>query len=153
MIDIETLARLKEMRLSGMAEYFENLADTTATATAPLTGPEILSGSTRLKAGTAQKMILNMLSTAAMVRLGKVYGNLMVDVHPVSKKLADRAQRIIRVATGVSEEEARALFEESGGRPKVAIVMQKRHCTPKRAEELLARNKGFVKAALADQRP
>ncbi|HOQ27648.1 MAG TPA: N-acetylmuramic acid 6-phosphate etherase [Armatimonadota bacterium] len=147
-------ARERGARTIGIAcnrpSEMEPLADVMIT---PLTGPEILTGSTRLKAGTAQKMILNMLSTAAMVRLGKVYGNLMVDVHPVSKKLADRAQRIIRVATGVSEEEARALFEESGGRPKVAIVMQKRHCTPKRAEELLARNKGFVKAALADQRP
>lgn len=117
---------------------------------APLTGPEIISGSTRLKAGTAQKMVLNMLSTAAMVRLGKVYGNLMVDVRPVSEKLVERAQRIIRVAAQVDADRARTLFEQSGGRPKVAIVMQERGCTADEAERLLARNHGFVKLALGD---
>lgn len=120
---------------------------------APITGPEIISGSTRLKAGSAQKIILNMISTAAMVRLGKVYGNLMVDVRPVSRKLVERAQRIIRVVTGVDEAQARLLFEESGGRPKVAIVMHRRGCSAEEAERLLSRNGGFVKAALADTAP
>ncbi|MBI3945768.1 MAG: N-acetylmuramic acid 6-phosphate etherase [Armatimonadetes bacterium] len=119
----------------------------------PITGPEIISGSTRLKAGTAQKVILNMLSTAAMVRTGKVYGNLMVDVRPVSRKLVDRAQRIIRVAAGVDEARARELFDQSGGRPKVAIVMHRRGCSAEDAERLLARSGGFVKAALADTPP
>lgn len=120
---------------------------------AVITGPEIISGSTRLKAGTAQKMVLNMLSTASMVRLGKVYGNLMVDVRPLSQKLVERAQRIIRVVTGVDAATAQQLFTESGGRPKLAIVMQKRGCNAAAAEQLLARNDGLVRAALADTAP
>lgn len=86
-------------------------------------GPEVITGSTRLKAGTAQKLVLNMLTTASMVRFGKVYGNLMVDLTPVNKKLVDRSKRLIRQATGCSSEVAEAAFMESGGKPKLAIVM------------------------------
>lgn len=87
-----------------------------------------------------------------MVRLGKVYDGLMVDVRPTNQKLVERAQRIIRVAAGVDDDWARALFAESGGRPKVAIVMAKLGCTAAEAEALLARNGGFVRAALAAAR-
>lgn len=90
---------------------------------AALVGPEIITGSTRLKAGTAQKLILNMLSTASMIRLGKVYGNLMVDVKISNQKLAERARRIVAEVTGVSEEEAGALLLQSENEVKTAIVM------------------------------
>jgi len=84
-------------------------------------GPEVITGSTRMKAGTAQKLVLNMLTTASMVRLGKVYGNLMVDLMPVNRKLVERSKRLIRQATGCSKNEAEAAFIASGRRPKVAI--------------------------------
>lgn len=86
-------------------------------------GPEIVTGSTRMKAGTAQKLVLNMISTTSMIKLGKVYNNLMVDLKPVNKKLVRRSKRIIALATGCSWEEAEAAFEAAGERPKVAIVM------------------------------
>lgn len=86
-------------------------------------GPEVLTGSTRLKAGTAQKMILNMISTAAMVRLGKAYQNLMVDLVQSNEKLKNRAENIVMEATGVSRAEARGAIDEAGGRVKLAITM------------------------------
>ncbi len=96
----------------------KKLADITAEA---VTGPEVLSGSTRLKAGTAEKMILNMLSTAAMVRLGKVYSNFMVDVRPMNAKLVKRALSIVMQVTGCDEETARIAMEASGNHCKTAI--------------------------------
>ena len=86
-------------------------------------GPEVITGSTRLKAGTAQKLVLNMLTTASMIRLGKVYGNLMVDLTPVNAKLVVRSKRLIKQATGCSDGEAATAFEASGKRPKIAILM------------------------------
>jgi N-acetylmuramic acid 6-phosphate etherase len=86
-------------------------------------GPEVITGSTRMKAGTAQKLALNMITTAAMVRVGKVYRNLMVDLAPVNKKLVERSKRLIRQATGCSKEEAAQAFEASGRRPKLGIIM------------------------------
>jgi len=94
-------------------------------AITPATGPEVLTGSTRMKAGTATKLVLNMLSTGVMVRTGATYGNLMVNVRPTNAKLVDRAERIIAAATGCSPEEAARLLEESGESVKTAIVMQK----------------------------
>jgi N-acetylmuramic acid 6-phosphate etherase len=91
---------------------------------APVTGPEVVTGSTRLKAGTATKLVLNMLSTGVMIRTGAVYGNLMVNVQATNEKLVDRAQRIIAEATGVDRAAAAKLLEE-GGSVKVAIAMQK----------------------------
>jgi N-acetylmuramic acid 6-phosphate etherase len=93
-------------------------------AIAPVTGPEIVTGSTRLKAGTATKLVLNMLSTGVMIRTGAVYGNLMVNVQPTNEKLVDRAQRIIAAATGVDRPTAAKLLTEAGS-VKVAIAMQK----------------------------
>jgi N-acetylmuramic acid 6-phosphate etherase len=90
---------------------------------APIVGPEVITGSTRLKAGTAQKMVLNMLSTGVMIRLGKTYGNLMVDVQATNAKLQERARRIVMQACGVSETEARAALDACGGEVKAAIVM------------------------------
>jgi N-acetylmuramic acid 6-phosphate etherase len=92
---------------------------------APAVGPEIIAGSTRLKAGTATKMVLNMLTTGAMVRIGKTYGNLMVDVQTGSEKLKDRARRIITIVTGLEYDDAERLLKRARWNVKVAIVMQK----------------------------
>src|SRR5437762_4250801 len=92
---------------------------------APAVGPEVIAGSTRLKAGTATKMVLNMLTTAAMIRIGKTYGNLMVDVHVGSEKLRDRARRIIVVVTGLDYDAADELLRRANWNVKAAIVMQK----------------------------
>jgi N-acetylmuramic acid 6-phosphate etherase len=113
-------------------------------------GPEVLTGSTRLKAGTSQKLVLNMISTAAMVRLGKVYGNLMVDVQPSNEKLVDRAIRIVAEATGCTEDEAQQALAASDGHAKTAIVMILREVGAVEARERLARADGFVRQAISD---
>ncbi len=113
-------------------------------------GPEVLTGSTRLKAGTSQKLVLNMISTAAMVRLGKVYGNLMVDVLPSNEKLVDRAVRIVAEATGCPSDEAQRALAASDGHAKTAIVMILRGAGATEARERLARADGFVRAAITD---
>jgi len=113
-------------------------------------GPEVLTGSTRLKAGTSQKLVLNMISTAAMVRLGKVYGNLMVDVQPTNEKLVDRAVRIVAEATGCPEGEAQRALDASDGHAKTAIVMILRGVRAAEARERLARADGFVRRAISD---
>lgn len=114
----------------------------------PLPGPEILTGSTRLRAGTATKLVLNMLTTGAMIRLGYVYDNLMVNVQPTNQKLADRARRIIATAAGIAPEEAGKLLETSGGVVKTAIVMARRGVGRAEAEDLLRRANGRISAAL-----
>lgn len=114
----------------------------------PAPGPEILTGSTRLRAGTATKMVLNMISTAVMVRLGHVYGNLMVNVQPSNRKLEDRARRIIAQATAVSYERASALLDEAGRSVRTAIVMEKRGISRDQAERLLASAHGRIADAL-----
>ncbi|PWK15626.1 N-acetylmuramic acid 6-phosphate etherase [Tumebacillus permanentifrigoris] len=114
------------------------------------TGPEVLMGSTRLKAGTAQKMVLNMLSTAVMVRLGKAYGNLMIDVKPTNVKLVDRACRMLMTAAGVEYETASAALQASGRRAKVALVMLKTSCSVDEAERRLQAADGFARAAIEE---
>ncbi|WP_245721182.1 N-acetylmuramic acid 6-phosphate etherase [Nocardia pseudovaccinii] len=114
------------------------------------TGPEVLTGSTRLKAGTAQKMVCNMLSTAAMVRAGKVYGNLMVDVKPTNAKLVDRARRIIAEATGADAATAAALLEAADGHVKTAIVMRLAGVDASEARALLHDADGRVRDAVRD---
>jgi N-acetylmuramic acid 6-phosphate etherase len=125
------------------------LARAAEIAITPLVGPEVIAGSTRLKAGTAQKLVLNMLSTAVCIRLGYVYGNLMVNVQPKNSKLADRARRIIAAAAEVSPERAAELLEASGGRVATAIVMSRKGCAREEAERLLAEAGGRVSRALA----
>ena len=112
------------------------------------TGPEVLTGSTRLKAGTAQKMVCNMLSSAAMVRSGKVYGNLMVDVRPTNAKLVDRARRIIATAAAVDDAAAARAFRAAGGHAKTAIVMLLVGCTAAEARARLERHAGHVREAV-----
>ena len=116
----------------------------------PEVGPEAITGSTRLKAGTATKLVLNMITTAAMVKLGKVYGNLMVDLTPTCAKLNDRAQRILMETTGLSRAASKGLLAAAGDL-KTAIVMSKRAVSRETARRLLAKNDGIVKLALADR--
>ena len=116
-------------------------------------GPEVLTGSTRLKAGTAQKMILNMITTGAMVRLGKAYENLMVDVVQSNEKLRSRAENIVITATGVSRAQARAALEEANGNAKLAITMLLTGRTCKEAQILLYQAGGRVRDAISIATP
>ncbi len=111
-------------------------------------GPEFLTGSTRLKAGTAQKMILNMLSTISMIGIGKVYHNLMVDVKPTNEKLVERSKRIIMQATDCTYEVAEKTFIEAKQDVKLAIVMLLTNCSAKEGKEKLQRAQGFVAKTL-----
>lgn len=113
-----------------------------------VTGPEVLTGSTRLKAGTAQKMILNMISTGAMVGIGKVYQNLMIDVQKTNEKLEVRAQNITMEATGCDREEAVRMLEKAEGNVKTAIIMILLACDKKEAEQRLLKADGKVRTAL-----
>jgi N-acetylmuramic acid 6-phosphate etherase len=118
---------------------------------APVVGPEVISGSTRLKAGTAQKMVLNMLSTGVMVLLGKTFGNLMVDVQTTNQKLHQRAIGIVRQATGLEHSAAEALLISAGGEVKTAILASKASITPEQAKARLAAHGGVLRAALEAQ--
>ncbi|MBD0382670.1 N-acetylmuramic acid 6-phosphate etherase [Paenibacillus sedimenti] len=111
-------------------------------------GPEVILGSTRMKSGTAQKLILNMLSTSAMIRIGKVYQNLMVDLNPSNEKLVFRSKRIIRMATGASEDEVNAAFTEADGHVKTAIVMILANASVAEARLMLNQTDGFVRQAI-----
>ena len=117
---------------------------------APLVGPEVIAGSTRLKAGTAQKMVLNMLSTGVMIKLGKTFGNLMVDVQPTNAKLRARAQRIVELACGLSAHEAAAKLDACRGEVKVAIVSALAHISPEEARRRLQLAGGVVRQALKE---
>jgi N-acetylmuramic acid 6-phosphate etherase len=114
----------------------------------PVVGPEILTGSTRLRAGTATKLVLNMISTAVMVKLGHVYGNLMVNVQPTNQKLEDRARRIIQEVAGVTYEQAADLLDRAGRNVRVAIIMGKKPISREEAEALLSSVKGRLREAL-----
>lgn len=111
---------------------------------APTPGPEVITGSTRMKSGTAQKMVLNMLSTGTMIKLGKVYGNLMVDVKPSNEKLIRRCVTIVREAVGCEEDQAVSALEACGYRPKVAIVMLLKKIDAEQARELLEQAQGRI---------
>ncbi|MCC2669247.1 MAG: N-acetylmuramic acid 6-phosphate etherase [Armatimonadetes bacterium] len=115
---------------------------------APVVGPEPVSGSTRMKSGTAQKLVLNMLTTMAMVRIGKTYGNLMVDLRATNEKLVRRAVRLIRQVTELDEPQARSLFEASGGDTKLAIMMGLSNLDADSARERLAASGGVLRKAL-----
>lgn len=116
----------------------------------PLPGPEVITGSTRLKAGTAQKLVLNMLSTGTMIKLGKVYGNLMVDLKATNQKLAERAMRIVMEATGCDRQEAAAALNSTGGQAKLAIFAILSGLDIPSARQRLEAADGYVARALAD---
>jgi N-acetylmuramic acid 6-phosphate etherase len=114
---------------------------------APLTGPEVVEGSTRMKAGTATKLVLNMLSTTVMIQLGKTYGNLMVDLQPTNQKLRERARRIVERTTGLNAADAQNLLDRCGD-VKTAIVVHHARVSPMEARERLAQYQGSVRRAL-----
>jgi N-acetylmuramic acid 6-phosphate etherase len=116
-----------------------------------IVGPEAIAGSTRLKAATAQKMILNMISTASMVKIGKVYENLMVDLKPTSEKLVERSKGIIVMLSGVGYEEAGGIFDRSGRNVKVSVVMAKLGVEREEAERILEKAGGFLARALGER--
>jgi N-acetylmuramic acid 6-phosphate etherase len=128
------------------------VAEAAAIAITPATGPEVLTGSTRMKAGTATKLVLNMLSTGVMVRTGATFGNLMVNVRPTNAKLVDRAQRIIAEAVGCDAAAAARLLEDSGNSVKTAIVMGRLKLARAAAEDKLKATKGVLSAALLPAR-
>ena len=118
-----------------------------------LVGPEIVTGSTRMKAGTATKLVLNTLTTAAMIRLGKIYGNLMVDLRAWNDKLVDRSERIVMETTGLDRERARSVIEAADGQVKRAIVMARRGVSSEEADGLLAAHGGRLRTIVGDPPP
>ena len=130
-----------------------DLAQRVDVAIVAITGPEVVTGSTRLKAGTATKLVLNMITTGAMIRLGKTYGNLMVDLRAMSQKLVDRGERILMEVCGVERDEARRLIDAAHGSVKTAIVMQKLPTTRDDAERRLASAGGVVRRVVPGAPP
>ena len=116
----------------------------------PVVGPEIVSGSTRMKAGTATKLVLNMLTTGAMIRLGKTYGNLMVDLRATNQKLTDRSRRIVKTLTGLDDPAAQAELDRAGGELKTAIVAYRRGVSADEARRLLEEAGGQLRGALGE---
>lgn len=117
-------------------------------AICPVVGPEVIMGSTRMKSGTAQKMVLNMITTTAMIQLGKVYQNMMVDLRMNSKKLEERAKRVLMIATNVDYATANDTLMEAGGHVKSALIMIECDVTAEAARKLLVKANGFVRAAI-----
>ncbi len=140
--------QVKALAISVTCVAASLLADHADIAIAPVVGPEVITGSTRMKAGTAQKMVLNMLSTGVMIRAGKVFGNLMIDVLPTNAKLVDRAQRIITETTGVSATQAASLLEAAANKVPVAIVMAKTGLDAAAATQVLAAHDGVISDVL-----
>ncbi len=119
----------------------------------PIVGPEAVTGSTRMKAGTATKLVLNTITTGAMIRLGKTYGNLMVDLRATNNKLVDRSRRIVMEVCGVSRDDATKLLQAAEKSVKLAIVMHKKGISREDAERLLAANGGVIRRVTADPPP
>ena len=117
-------------------------------AICPYVGPEVIMGSTRMKSGTAQKLVLNMLTTASMIRLGKIYENMMIDLQMTNKKLVERSKRIVMTITGVSYEKAADILKKADGHVKTALVMIKAHVSAAEARKRLKKTDGFVRKAI-----
>jgi N-acetylmuramic acid 6-phosphate etherase len=131
----------------------ETLQSTVDVAIIAIVGPEVVTGSTRLKAGTATKMILNMITTGAMIRIGKTYGNLMVDLKATNEKLKDRSERIVAEVCGIPRDEARVLLAAADKRVKTAIVMYKLGVDRTGAEQALAAAGGTIRRVVTDAPP
>jgi N-acetylmuramic acid 6-phosphate etherase len=151
------LARAKEL---GAHTVFLTCVDPSAdpaqscdVTIAVLTGPEVITGSTRMKAGTATKLVLNTLTTGAMIRLGKTYGNLMVDLQAWNQKLIDRGERIVMEVTGSDRAAARAAIQAANGSVRTAIVMVRRSCSLVDAESLLREHDNHLRPILGDPPP
>jgi N-acetylmuramic acid 6-phosphate etherase len=139
--------------LVSMSEPSQLLRDTCDVCITVPVGPEVVTGSTRMKSGTATKLVLNTLTTGAMIRLGKVYGNLMVDLRAWNDKLVDRSQRILMETTGIERDEARAVLEAAGGSVKTAIVMARRGVDREEADRLLGAHAGRLRDVVGDPPP
>lgn len=130
---------------------FANLAKAVDVAICPVVGPEVIMGSTRMKSGTAQKLVLNMITTTAMVRLGKVYENMMIDLQMTNQKLRERSKRVVMTITGISYEEAEQYLQKADGHVKTALVMIKARVGKDEARERLRKADGFVRGAIAGE--
>jgi len=117
-------------------------------AICPYVGPEVIMGSTRMKSGTAQKLVLNMLTTASMIRLGKVYENMMIDLQMTNKKLVERSKRIVMTITGINYDEAADVLKKADGHVKTALVMMKANVSAEEAKARLQKSDGFVRKAV-----
>ncbi|MDE6475469.1 MAG: N-acetylmuramic acid 6-phosphate etherase [Erysipelotrichaceae bacterium] len=147
---LEFANKVGALTLSITCNADSEVAKASKISIAPVVGAEVVTGSTRLKSGTAQKLVLNMLSTGAMIKLGKVYGNLMVDVKATNEKLVERAKRIVCEATGIEREEAEQILEETGFDVKLAIFMILSQLNKKDAKKILDENKGYIAEALKE---
>lgn len=149
------IGALKEAHIIGASTIFfccipppEELKEWVTHFITPIVGPEIIAGSTRLKAGTATKLVINMLTTVSMIKLGKVYNNLMVDVHASNTKLVARSIRIVQAVTGVDAAVAEEALADADGRAKLAIVMLTKGLNPTDANALLEKHSGFLRQIL-----
>lgn len=142
-IMIATVAKSKVIELGIEADIF----------LCPEVGPEVITGSTRMKSGTAQKMVLNMLTTTSMVKLGKTLSNIMVDLQQTNEKLKERSKKILMTVTGINYEQAEQYLNEAGGHVKTAIVMILADIDKNEAEKLLLSTNGFVRKAIELKRP
>lgn len=145
---LELANRIKARTIALTCDPNSEMARMAEVAISPVVGPEVLAGSTRLKAGTAQKMVLNMLSTAAMIRLGRVYSNLMVNVQMRNQKLIERGKRILMIALDVDYREAERRLREAGYDLRLAIIMEKRGATREEALRLLIESNQHVRRAI-----
>lgn len=127
---------------------YAHLAEALDVAICAEVGPEVVMGSTRMKSGTAQKLVLNMLTTTAMIRLGKIYENMMIDLQMTNKKLVERSKKIVMTITGVPYDVAEKTLNEAGGHVKTALVMIKAGVSREDASKRLFRASGFVRAAI-----
>jgi len=127
---------------------FSTLSESVDVAICPEVGPEVVMGSTRMKSGTAQKLVLNMITTTAMIRLGKVYENMMIDLQMTNEKLKERAKRVVMTITGTTYEDAAEHLTKAGGQVKTALVMITAKVSKEEAQERLRKADGFVRAAI-----
>ncbi len=133
------------------SQEFNELSGVIDVAICPEVGPEVVMGSTRMKSGTAQKLVLNMLTTTAMIQMGKVYENMMIDLQMTNAKLKERAKRIVMTITGIGYDEASVALDKAEGHVKTALVMIKSNVNRKEAEERLRKSDGFVRDAIANR--
>ena len=131
------------------SQEFNALSKVIDVAICPEVGPEVIMGSTRMKSGTAQKLVLNMLTTTAMIQMGKVYENMMIDLQMTNLKLKERAKKVVMTITGIGYDEAAAFLEKAGGHVKTALVMIKSNIDREEAEQRLRKAGGFVRDAIA----
>jgi len=133
------------------SQEFSELSRVIDVAICPEVGPEVVMGSTRMKSGTAQKLILNMLTTTAMIQMGKVYENMMIDLQMTNAKLKERAKRVVMTITGIGYDEASVFLDKANGHVKTALVMIKANVSREEAEQRLKKAEGFVRDAIVDR--